>query len=88
MYRSLWIDPAGNVLVKLSAFAKNGDLSHTANFSDYARVGEGLLLPQKIVLGQTASPRMTLRYTDLQQIGDDTVFTLPVPEGIKPVSLD
>ena len=88
MLRSLWIDPAGDILVKLRIFAKNGDSSYTADFADHTRVGEGLI-PRKITLSQTSSPSMTLRYTDLQQVTDNTVvFPLSVPEGIKPTSLD
>lgn len=88
MFRSLWIDPAGDLLVRLRMFTEEGNIAYTADFAEHTRVGEGLL-PQSIAVSGTSLPGITLRYTELRQIDDDTAaFPLPVPEGVIPISLD
>ncbi|MBU2228532.1 MAG: hypothetical protein KJ936_12870 [Proteobacteria bacterium] len=86
--RSLWIDPAVNLITRIRTFGEGEAAAYTADFSEHARVGKGFL-PQRLVISGDSFPEMTVRYTDPQQIAaDQASFALPVPEGVTPIILD
>jgi hypothetical protein len=85
--RSLWIDPAGSFLTRVRAFTEEGAIAYTADFSGHIRVEESFLPERLTVVGGGVA--MVLNYTEILPIDDDAAaFSLPVPEGINPVSLD
>jgi hypothetical protein len=86
--RSLWIDAAGGMLVRLQRFTDEGTAVYTADFADHARIGEGFL-PQQLTIREGEIPVLTLRHADLRQIAvDPESFPLTVPDGITPILLD
>jgi len=86
--RSVWINPAGNLIIRIRTFGEGEIAAYTADFSEYTRL-EGSVLPRRLVIGGEAMPEMTIRYTDLRQMAaDPDSFMLAVPEGIAPTALD
>jgi hypothetical protein len=86
--RSLWIDPAGGLLIRLRTFTEEGAVVYTADFADYARIGEGFL-PQQLTISEEEKTVLTFHHADLRQIAvDPESFPLPVPDGIAPILLD
>jgi hypothetical protein len=86
--RSLWIDPAGNRLVRIRTFAEGKTVVYEAAFAEYALVGEGFM-PQRLTITGDGMAALTIRYTDLRPIAaDPESFPLPLPEGITPILLD
>ena len=84
---SIWIDPAMNRIVK-AAFAQNGVKIYEAVFEGHLQAGESYLPQHIAITGQTNSS-LKITYTEIQQLFDvDAQFTLPVPAGITPISLD
>jgi hypothetical protein len=83
---SLWIDPVGDLLRRIRAFTEGGNIAYMAEFEDHTSVGE-YFLPQRVTItGEAVS--LTLRYTEAHLGNDAEPFALPIPEGIKPISLD
>lgn len=86
--RSLWIDPAENLITRIRTFGEREAAAYTADFSEHARVGKGFL-PRRLVISGESFPELTIRYTDPQEIAaDEASFALPVPEGVIPIFLD
>lgn len=84
--RSLWIDPAGDLLRRIRTFTEGGDIVYSAEFTEHVRLGEGFL-PQRLTITREAVSLM-VRYTDVRLDNDSEPFALPVPEGITPLLLD
>ena len=84
--RSLWIDPAGDLLRRIRTFTRGGDIAYSAEFTEHARTGEGFL-PQRLTITKEGMS-LTVRYTDVRLDNDGESFALPVPEGITPLPLD
>jgi hypothetical protein len=84
--RSLWIDPAAGLLIRVRTFTEGGGIAYTADFADHTRVG-GAFMPQRLTLsGEAVS--LVLSYADIRPLDVDTAsFALPVPEGIIPIPL-
>jgi hypothetical protein len=86
--RSLWIDPAGGMLIRLRRFTEEGTAVYTADFADHARIGEGFL-PQQLTIREGEIPVLTVRHSDLRQTAaDPETFPLPLPDGITSILLD
>lgn len=86
--RSLWIDPAVNLLTRIRTFGEGETTAYTADFSEHARVGKGFL-PRRVAISGDSLPELTVRYTDPRQIAaDEASFSLPVPEGATVIHLD
>jgi hypothetical protein len=84
--RSLWIDPAGGVLIRVRTFAARDEIVYTADFAEYTRVGTGFMPKRLTISSETVS--LALRYTDIRMLDDDTAsFALPIPQGITPIPL-
>jgi hypothetical protein len=85
---SLWIEPAGNLLIRARTFTEREDIAYTVDFTEHARVGEGFMPQRLTITGENIS--LAIRYTEILPLGDDETssFSLPVPEGITPVPLD
>lgn len=84
--RSLWIDPAGDLLRRIRTFTGGGNIAYTAEFAEHARAGEGFL-PQRLTITKEGVS-LAVRYTDVRLDNDGESFALPVPEGITPLPLD
>ncbi|MBA4421989.1 MAG: hypothetical protein C0390_02665 [Syntrophus sp. (in: bacteria)] len=84
--RSVWIDPAGNLLRRIRTFTKGGSIAYSADFAEHARTGEGFL-PQRLTIAKEGMS-LAVRYTDVRLDNDGESFALPVPEGITPLPLD
>lgn len=84
--RSLWIDPAGDLLRRIRTFTEGGNIAYSAEFAEHARTGEGFL-PQRLTITKEGVS-LTVRYTDVRLDNDGESFALPVPEGITPLPLD
>jgi hypothetical protein len=86
--RSLWIDPADGMLIRIRRFTEEGTVIYTADFADHARIGEGFL-PQQLTIREEEIPILSARHADLRQItADPESFPLPIPDGIIPILLD
>jgi hypothetical protein len=86
--RSLWIDPAGGLLIRLRVFTEEGMIVYTADFADHAHIGEGFL-PQQLTIREGEIPVLIVRHADLRQIAvDPESFPLQIPDGITPTLLD
>jgi hypothetical protein len=84
---SVWIDPVGDLLVRLRAFTGLDEAAYTAEFTDHARVGNGFLPHRLTVSADGVS--LSLRYTDVDLLHDHGAsFGLPIPEGITPIPLE
>jgi hypothetical protein len=83
---SLWIDPAGDLLRRIRTFTEGGNIVFTAEFAEHTRTGEGFL-PQRLTITRDAMS-LVVRYTDIRLDNEGESFTLPVPEGITPRTLD
>lgn len=84
--RSLWIDPAGDLLRRIRTFTGGENIAYTAEFAEHARAGEGFL-PQRLTITKEGVS-LAVRYTDVRLDNDGESFALPVPEGITPLPLD
>lgn len=84
--RSLWIDPAGDLLRRIRTFTGGENIAYTAEFAEHARAGEGFL-PQRLTITKEGVS-LAVRYTDIRLDNDGESFALPVPEGITPLPLD
>lgn len=84
--RSLWIDPAGNLLRRIRTFAEGEVIAYSVEFADHLRIGEGSL-PQRLTI-TTEGVSLAVRYTDPRLDNDVESFPLPVPEGLTPLPLD
>jgi hypothetical protein len=85
--RSLWIDPSEGFLTRVRTYAQEGEIAYTADLSGHTRVGSGFMPERLTISGGDVT--MVLRYTEILPFDDDeTLFVLPVPEGIAPISLD
>ncbi len=83
---SLWIDPAGGVLIRVRTFIEGGGNIYTAEFEGYTPVGKGFM-PQRLTISAEALS-LSLRYSEIRMLDDDTgSFALPIPEGITPIPL-
>lgn len=86
--RSLWIDPSGNRLVRIRAFAEGENVIYEAAFAEHLPVGEGFI-PQQLTITGEGMAALRIRYTDLQSAAaDPESFALPLPDGITPTPLD
>jgi hypothetical protein len=84
---SVWIDPVANLLIRVRTFMEGTEISYTADFADYARVGKGFL-PHRLTISSDGVS-LALRYTDMGLLDDDGAsFALPVPEGSAPIPLE
>lgn len=83
---SLWIDPMGDLLLRIRAFTEEGHIAYTAEFSDHTPVDKYALPRRLTILWGAVS--LTLRYTELRLDKDTEPFALPIPEGMVPVPLD
>jgi hypothetical protein len=83
---SLWINPVGDLLIKVRAFTEGGNIAYTAEFAEHTSVGTHLLPQLLTITGEAVS--LTLRYTEVRLDNDGESFALPVPEGIVPIPLD
>lgn len=83
--RSLWIDPAGDLLRRIRTFTEEGDIAYSADFADHARTEKGFL-PQRLTIAKRGVS-LAVRYTDIRLDNDRESFALPVPEGITPLPL-
>jgi hypothetical protein len=83
---SLWVDPAGGVLIRVQTFTEREEIVYTADFAEHTRVGKGFM-PQRLTISSEAMS-LSLRYTDIRILDDDAAsFSLPIPEGIIPIPL-
>lgn len=87
--RSLWIDPAGDHVIRIRTFGEGKIVGYTADFSEHVRLNSASL-PQYLEIRGEGIPQLTIRYADLQPLADDPPppFTLPVPEGVVPFLLE
>jgi hypothetical protein len=84
---SCWIDPAGDLLVRLQRLREGEKVALTAEFADPIRVGTGFM-PQRVTLN-SGGATLTIRYTEILPSEDDAAaFALPIPEGVTPLPLD
>jgi hypothetical protein len=83
--RSLWIDPAGGILIRARIFTGGEEILYTADFADYTQAGKGFM-PQRLTISGEAMS-LTLRYTEIRVLDDAVSFALPIPEGITPIPL-
>jgi hypothetical protein len=83
---SFWIDPVGDLLLRVRAFAEGGNIAYTAEFAEHTSVGTRFLPQLFTITGEAVS--LTLRYTEIRLNNDVESFALPVPEGIVPIPLD
>jgi hypothetical protein len=84
--RSLWIDPAGGLLIRARTFTESEEIVYTADFAEYTQVGTNFMPQRLTISGEAVS--LALRYTEIRMLGDDAAsFTLPIPEGIIPIPL-
>ena len=84
--RSLWIDPVGDLLLRIRAFTEGGNIAYTAEFAEHTSVGTRFLPQLLTITGEGVS--LTLRYTEFRLVNDAEQFALPIPEGIVPILLD
>ncbi len=85
--RSLWIDPAGGVLIRVRTFTEREETIYTADFEGYIQAGKGFM-PQRLTISAEALS-LALRYTEIRMLDDDTgSFALPIPAGITPIPLN
>ena len=89
--RSLWIDPADNHLVRVDAFADQGNILYSVRFEDFVRV-ENVIIPRKVTVAteKADKPGITIEYSDLQLSAetDPEVFDLPLPPGVEPIMMN
>lgn len=89
--RFLWIDPADNHLVRVDAFADQGNILYSVRFEDFVRV-ENVIIPRKVTVatGKADKPGITIEYSDLQLSAetDPEVFDLPLPPGVEPIMMN
>jgi hypothetical protein len=83
---SLWIDPVGDLLVRVRAFTEGGNIAYTAEFAEHASVGKRFLPQRFTFTGEAVS--LTLRYTEFRLDNDVEPFALIIPEGIVPIPLE
>ncbi len=84
--RSLWIDPAGGVLIRVRTFTGNEEIVYTADFAEFTRVGNRFM-PQRLTIS-SGDVSLALRYTEIRMLDGDAVsFALQIPEGITPIPL-
>ena len=84
---SVWIDPVGDLLIRVRAFTEGEEIAYTADFSDHARMGKGFL-PHRLTISSDGVS-LALRYTDMGLHQDDGAsFALPIPEGITPIPIE
>lgn len=83
--RSLWIDPAGNLLQRIRTFTEEGSTAYSAEFTEHARTGQGFL-PQRLTITK-GGVSLAVSYSDVRLDNDGESFALPVPEGITPLPL-
>jgi hypothetical protein len=83
---TLWIDPAGQRLLRWEGASGEGT-ALTAAFAEPAAVGGGIV-PRHLTL-EVSGVTVQIRYTDLlTQADGEAVFDLALPAGIRPQSLD
>ncbi|MHB8771726.1 MAG: hypothetical protein ACYC7J_12050 [Syntrophales bacterium] len=81
--RSLWVDPATALLIRVQTFTGGEETAYTAEFADHLRMGDGFLPQRLTISGEGVS--LAVRYTDTRLLDDETAsFSLPVPEGVTP----
>ena len=89
--RSLWIDPADNRLVRVDAFADQGNILYSVRFEDFVGV-ENVIIPRKVTVatGKADKPGITIEYSELQLSAetDPEVFDLPLPPGVEPIMMN
>jgi hypothetical protein len=89
--QSIWIDTTDNHLVRVDAFADQGNILYSARFADFARVGN-TVLPRKlsIATGDAGKPAVIFEYSDLQlsEEAGTEIFDLPLPPGIEPIMMN
>lgn len=83
---SLWIDPVGDLLLRVRAFTEGGNIAYTAEFADHTSVGKCFLPLRLTITGEAVS--LMLRYTEVSLDDSFEPFALPIPEGMVPISLD
>jgi hypothetical protein len=84
---SVWIDPVGDLLIRVRGFTEGEEVAYTADFADHARVGKGFL-PHRLTISSDGVS-LALRYTDIGLIDDNRAsFALPIPEGITRIPLE
>jgi hypothetical protein len=84
--RSLWIDPATDLLLRTEVFSGSGMISYTAELAEHTRVGE-CYLPQQLTITRD-SDAMSIRYTEIRVDDEAASFALEIPEGITPIPFD
>ena len=84
---SLWIDPAGDRLVRIRVLTEGTTPPYTAEFSEHTRLGEAFV-PRRLKITMEGLS-FSLAYTELGPLADGEAasFVLPVPEGIIPIPL-
>lgn len=83
---SLWIDPLRELLIRVRAFTKGGDIAYTAEFAEHTPVGTQFLPRRFTITAEALS--LTIRYTEFHLDRNAEPFALPIPEGIVPMALD
>jgi hypothetical protein len=83
---SLWINPVGDLLLRVRAFTEGGNIAYTAEFAEHTSIGTRFLPQLLTITGEAVS--LTLRYTEIRRDNDVESFALPVPEGVVPIPLD
>jgi len=83
---SLWIDPVGDLLLRVRAFTEGGNIAYTAEFAEHVSVGTRFLPRRFTFTGEAVS--LTLRYNEFHLVNDAEPFALPIPEGVVPIPLD
>ena len=83
---SLWIDPVGDLLLRVRAFTEGGYIAYTAEFAEHTSVGKRFLPQRLTITGEAVS--LTLRYSEFRLDNDVESFALPIPEGIVPIPLE
>jgi len=91
--QSLWIDPANKYLTRLDRFGKNREKLLTVNFDEYSQDND-YSMPSRVHFQMTGKEErdITLSYdgATFAPITNETerIFDLPVPEGVKTITLD
>ncbi|MDI6776652.1 MAG: DUF4292 domain-containing protein [Syntrophales bacterium] len=89
--RSLWLDPADNHLVRVDAFADQGNILYSVKFEGFVRV-ENVIIPRKVTVATRGADKrsITIEYSDPQLSAetDPEVFDLPLPPGVEPIMMN
>jgi hypothetical protein len=93
VWQSLWIDPESLFLTRLDSFGKDGELLVKVYFDEYFKDNEASM-PSRIRFQMPGKDErsISLRYdgATFAPLTDETerIFNLPVPEGVKTITLD